>query len=205
MEQQPIDETQVMQNKVDRLKLLNLTSNIHSLTPPKDKNTPDENNVVLISALRVGPRLAEDLMMIEGKAIDPRTDKIVVITEPIMNIKGVWKLYMILKPLAEQTEWAAFAEAELPSRLTHYFEENLPYFTFWCEDYDLDQKNFNVIVNILQSYIDGAFHKSRHGKYINTVGRTYSEETMQKALGLDKNQTKDEGLFNKYNPFKGKK
>lgn len=196
--------TQQMQNKVDKLKLLNLTSNIHSLTPPKDKNSSEENNVVLVQALKVAPRLAEDILMLQGRVIDPKTMEIKQVTRPIMNLEGIWLFFRTCKPLATETEWAAFSEEELPARLIHYYEQSFPYFTFWYEDYDLDPRDFNVIETILQAYIDAAFHKARHGKYINTVGRTYSEDLLSKAINNDNQTKKDEG-FGKWNPFGRKK
>jgi hypothetical protein len=197
------EETQQLQNKVDKLKLLNLTSNIHSLTPPQKKDEPDQDNVALVSALRVSPRLAAAILDLQGRQYDPQRKEIVQVVEPIMNIKGIWDFISVCRVLAENTEWATYSEDEIPQRLTHYYECSLPYFTFWYDEYELNPRNFVIIENYLKVFIDSAFHKAKQGKYINTLGRTYSEDLLNKALSNEQQKKQKEGgEFSFLNPFK---
>jgi len=196
--------TQKLQNKVDKLKLLNLTSNIHNLTPPPQRPEDDSGReIALIKGLSVAPRIAAIFLEIRGLEYDEKTKMFVQVTEPIMNISGAYRFCKILKNLASETEWASYSEEEIPSRIIHYFEENIPYFTFWHEEYDLAERDFNYVITTLQSFIDSCFHKSKSGKYINTLGRTYGEDVLKKALETDNVKVrKDEGFLSKYNPFK---
>jgi len=121
-----------------------------------------------------------------------------------MNTLGAYRYCKILKQ-AEEIEWASYSEEEINSRIIHFFEENIPYFLFYGEDYDLSPKDFNYIITTLQVFIDTSFHKSKSGKYINTLGRTYDEGIMRRALDTEHMTKKqEEGFLSKYNPFKSK-
>lgn len=199
-------ETQEMQSKVDRLKLLNLTSNIHNLTPPRFQEDDGGRDIALVSALSVTPRLAELFLEIRGLEYDSKTKKLIQITRPIMNIEGAYRFCKLIKRLAQEIEWASYSEDELNSRIIHYYEENIPYFLFWHDDYDLRPSDFNYVISVMQNFIDTSFHKAKFGKYINTLGRTYGEDIMKRALdGQERSFKKEDGFLSKYNPFKSKR
>lgn len=201
------EETQKLQNKVDRLKLLNLTSNIHNLTPPQRQEDDGERDIALVKALSVTPRILSMFLKIRGLNYDPRSRQLIQVTTPIMNVDGAYRFCEVLKVISEETEWSSFSEEEIPQRIIHYFEINFPYFIFHAEKYDLDASDFNYIETTLQSFIDSAFHKAKSGKYINTLGRTYGEDIMKKALDTqgEKMNKSEEGFLSKYNPFKDRK
>ena len=196
--------TQKLQNKVDKLKLLNLTSNIHNLTPTQQKPDDSSRDIALVNVLSVYPRIVSLFLEIRGLEYDQKTKSFVQVTEPIMNFAGAYKLVQILKHIAQETEWASYGEEEINQRIIHYYEENLPYFTFYAEDYDLKPIDFNFVETVLKSFIDTSFHKSKSGKYINTLGRTYGEDVLKRALDTNTEQKskKSEGFLSKYNPFK---
>lgn len=197
------DTTQKLQNKVDKLKLLNLTSNIHNLTPPVKQNEDPEKDIALVRTLSSTPRLLSKFLEIRGMEWDPVEKKYIQIATPIMNVEGAYRFVKLLKQIAEETEWASYSEEEITSRIIHHFEVNIPYFTFWSEEYELDPRDFGYIINALQIFIDASFHKAKAGKYINTIGRTYDEGIMKRALETEGSKTKkDEGFLSKYNPFK---
>jgi hypothetical protein len=196
--------TQKLQNKVDKLKLLNLTSNIHNLTPPQKSEDDPTRDIQLVKALSVIPRIAMIFLEIRGLEYDVKTKQYVQVTEPIMNVLGAYRFCKVLKNIAQETEWASFSEDEINSRIIHHFEENIPYFLFWAEDYELNPRDFNYVISTLQSFIDSCFHKAKSGKYINTLGRTYGEDILKKALDTEGNisKKKEGGFLEKYNPFK---
>lgn len=198
MAEEQIDTTQQLQNKVDKLKLLNLTSNIHSLTPPQLQKDTAQDNVALVVALKVSPRLAEAVLFFQGR-IPTEKEGFIQITEPIMNIKGVWAFINgICRVIAENTEWATYSEEELPTRLVHYYEQNLPNFTFQKDLFGLKSENFNQIETYLQIFIDSAFHKAKQGKYINTLGRTYSEDLLNKALQTEQQKVQKQNIIERF-------
>lgn len=196
--------TQKLQNKVDKLKLLSLTSGIHNLTPPPQKEADGSRDIALVKALSVTPRVAEKFLEIRGIEYDPKTKQYVQITEPIMNMLGAYRFCKILK-MAQEIEWSSYSEDEINSRIIHFFEENIPYFLFWGDDYDLNPRDFNYIISTLQYFIDTSFHKAKSGKYINTLARTYGEDVLKRALDVGGATKKDEGMLAKYNPFKTRK
>lgn len=197
--------TQKLQNKVDKLKLLNLTSNIHNLTPPQQRDEDPNKDIALVRALSSSKRIQEKFLEIRGLEYDESSKKFIQITEPIMNLKGAYRLCKILK-MAEEIEWASYSEEEINSRIIHFYEENIVYFLFYYEEYELHPSDFNYVINTLQTFIDSCFHKSKSGKYINTLGRTYDEGVLKKALdtGGVQMQKGNEGFLGKLNPFKEK-
>lgn len=197
--------TQKIQNKVDNLKLLNLTNNIHRLTPPSQTEDDGQRDIALVKSLSVTPKVAQLFLEIRGLEFDPTTKKYIQVTDPIMNILGAYRFCKLLKNLTEQVEWASYSEDEIKPRIIHFFEENIPYFLFWAEDYNLNPRDFNYIITTLQAYVDSTFHKAKSGKYINTLGRTYDEGLLKRALDNDNpRQQKREGFLERMNPFKDK-
>lgn len=195
--------SQKLQNKVDRLKTVGLVSNIHNLTPPTQKTEDSSRDIALVGALSVTPRIQEKFLEIRGLEYDTKTKTYVQITEPIMNILGAYRFCKLLK-MAQEIEWASYDEEEIKARIIHFFEENIVYFLFWNEEYDLNPRDFNYVITTLQVFIDSSFHKSKSGKYINTLGRTYDEGTLRRALETDSSSRtkKEEGFLAKHNPFR---
>lgn len=195
--------TQQLQNKVDKLKLLNLTSNIHNLTPPNTKQDTADKDIALVSALSVSPRIAELFLEIRGLEYNFKARTLEVVTRPIMNIEGAYRFCKLIKRLSQEIEWSSYAEEEINSRIIHYFEEAIPYFLFNADRYELDSSDFIYVITVLQNFIDTSFHKAKSGKYINTLGRTYGEDILKKALDTEgiKNK-KEQSWLGKYNPFK---
>lgn len=198
------DITQQLQNRVDKLKLLNLTDNIKNLIPPQSKPDDSSRDIALVSVLSVSPRIKEKFLEIRGLEYDEVSKSLIQITEPIMNILGAYRFCKILK-LAEEVEWSSYPEEEINKRIIHFFEENIPYFLFWAEEYDLAPRDFGYVITTLQIFIDTSFHKSRSGKYINTLGRTYGEDVLKRALDVDAPRKQDENFLQKVNPFRNRK
>jgi len=198
--------TQKLQNKVDKLKLLNLTNNIHNLTPMENREDDSSREIALVNVLSVSRRVKEKFLEIRGLEYEPMEKKLIQVTEPIMNLLGAYR-YCKLLQMAEEIEWASYAEEEINKRIIHFYEENIPYFLFWADEYELEEKDFYYVINTLQTFIDTSFHKSKSGKFINTLGRTYGEDVLKKALDTGATETKKEreGFLSKYNPFKDMK
>ena len=199
------DTTQILQNKVDKLKLLGLTDNLKNIIPGNQNIDDPNRDIALVRVLSVSDRIKEKFLEIRGIEYNPRTKEFTQMTEPIMNILGAYRFCKVLKQ-AEEIEWASYSEEEIPQRIIHFFEENIYTFLFWADDYELSSRDFNYIITTLQVFIDTSFHKSKSGKYINTLGRTYGEDVLKKALDTGEAAKKEEakGFLSKYNPFKEK-
>jgi hypothetical protein len=197
--------TQQLQNKVDKLKLLNLAQNIHNLTPPSQQQEDPARDIALVNALSAHPRIQRKILEIRGLEYNKKKKEFEQVAEPRMNIDGAKLIADILTTIAEEIEWASYSEEEIPQRIIHFYEENIPYILFYHEDYDLSPKYFGYIINMLQVFIDSSFHKAKSGKYINTLGRTYDEGTLRRALDTNAPMSKkQEGVLAKHNPFRNR-
>jgi hypothetical protein len=200
-------QTQRLQNKVDKLKTTQLLRDLpsHHLTPPNPKDDDPTRDIALVNVLSVSKRVQDKFIEIRGLLYDDKKKMFVQIRKAIMNSDGAFKFCCTLRS-AEEIEWASYTEEELPQRLIHFFEENIPYFLFSpYDEYNLEPNDYDYVINNMQIFIDTSFHKARQGKFINTLGRTYGEDVLRKALDTsDSNQSKKKegGFMEKYNPFK---
>lgn len=195
--------TQIMQDKADKLKLLNLAKNIHNLTPPLRQEEDGSKDIALIKSLSAHPRIQAKIMEIRGLEYDFGQKVFVQVVEPRMNYKGAKVVADILRSIAEETEWSSYSEEEINPRIIHYYEEVLPYITFFAEEYELKTMYIGYISSMIKVFIDSSFHKAKSGKYINTLGRTYDEGILKRALETDpKTNKKEEGFLSRMNPFR---
>jgi len=175
-------ETQ-LQGKVDKLKTLSLLNNLHNLSPP-NKTEGSMNEIMVIEALKVTPRLQEIYLEIRGMA-EGKKGELVQVSKPIMNAHGAFKLVKIIQHIAEEVEYANYDEDEIPGRIVMYYNINYPYFTLWCKDYGLNPMDFNYVSTTLLSFIDSAFHKAKHGHFSRILTKTYAEKTLDKAISRE--------------------
>jgi hypothetical protein len=198
-----LDETQQLQNKVDRLKTLNLATNIHNLTPPQKREEADESNIAIIKALDSYPRIQEIYLEAQGLFFDPKLKKLVRIAHPYMNKNGAKKLVAELLKIA-LADWSNFGEEEIPAYLNHFFKLIYPKFTIWHEYYDLEPRDFDYVEVTIQMFLLSSFYKAKGGKLLNVLGKTYSEDLLGRVMNIDKNSqtAKREGFLDKLNPFK---
>jgi hypothetical protein len=200
-----MDETNIdkLTRLVDKAKALSVVSNVHSMTPPQKEPDNPSNQVAIIDALRAAPRVLSIYFRLRGQMYNPDTKEIVQISTPIMNERGALKFVGIVMGIAEEIEWSNFGEDEINPRIMKYYEDNYPYFTFWHGDYDLDTSDFNIVGSLLMAAIDGTFHKSKNAKYLNVVGRVYSEDMLGKVLtSTEDNKKKRMNIIDRLNPFK---
>jgi len=198
-------ESQKLQNKVDKIKTLGLLSQTHNLTPPNSEYEDPSRDIALVNSLSSAPRIQAIYLEIRGLELDAKGKNYIQVVKPIMNVDGAYRFCKVFKTLAQETEWASFSEEEINSRIVFYFEENYPYFTFNHIKFELDPMDFFYIATTMQIIIDASFHKAKSGKYINTLGRTYDEGTIRRALETNSPNSqnkKDNGFLSKYNPFR---
>lgn len=179
-EQQPKTETEILQSKVDKLKALSLLNNVHNLSPSQNKQEFEGNQIEIVKALSSEPRLLEIFLEAQGKIFDPSAKQTIDISEPIMNVKGAWKLVTVCKKIAQEAEWSNFESEKVPDYIVHFYESNYPYFTLWHEEYALDPRDFNYISTTLQMFILASFYKGKSGKFLNVISKTYSEDLLGK-------------------------
>lgn len=195
-----------LQEKVDKVKAIGLLNNIHNLSPPIAKSNDAENSIAVINSLKVTPRLIEVFLEIMGLMYIEEQKKYIQVSKPIMNLNGAFRFIKIVKHISEEIEWSNFKEDEIDARILKYFETIYPSFTFYHEDYDLDPADFAYIESTLMTFIDSSFHKSKSAKYLNVVGKTYSEDFLAKAVGDgSKTSIPIESPLSKLNPWRKKR
>lgn|SRR3990167_6831960 len=190
-----------LQAKVDKVKAISFLNNAHNLTPPNQSKQDDKNEIAIINALKVDNRLKTLFLEARGQIFDEDTKEIRQISKPYMNVDGAWRLVQVCKKIAEEAEWSNFEADNIPAYVEHFYRENLPYFTFWHEDYGLEKKDFNFVMTTLKMFILASFYKGKNAKYLNTLRGVYSEDFLGKALKTDDNK-KRESFLEKLNPLR---
>jgi hypothetical protein len=191
--------TQRLQNKVDKMKTLSMASNIHNLTPPIKKEDETQTQITIIESLKAKPRLKELFLRAQGLMYDDKEKRVIRVSKPKMNVEGAAKLVDVCTVIAEEAEWGNFDEEQIPGMMRHFFNINYPNFTFWHKKYELDRMDFNFVETTLQMFIVSSFSKGKRGKYINLLGKTYSEEFLGKILAdAEKKEKERRG----WNPFR---
>lgn len=196
------EEAEQLQDVVDKAKTYNLLNNIHNLTPPKQMQD-EGTNIELIKALDSYPKIQSIYLEAQGMIWSKDKKQAIQITNPYMNSHGARKLVSILLKFS-QAEWSNISEDFIGPYQDHFFRETFPHFTFWSEEYGLSPRDFDYVKVTLQMFILSAFSKGKSGKMLNLLGRTYSEDSIQRIMsgGQDQNKKKKEGFLDKYNPFK---
>ena len=204
MVEEQIDETQHLQNIVDKSKTLATISNIHNLTPPQKRVETDENQIAIIKALDSYPRIQEIYLEAQGLMFDEKKKELIKISEPYMNRNGAKKLVAELLKIA-LADWSNFSEENIPAYLNHFFKAIYPKFTIWHEYYDLEPRDFDYVEVTVQMFLLSSFYKAKGGKLLNVLGKTYSEDLLGRVMNIDKggqNVRKEGGFLDKLNPFR---
>lgn len=198
-----LDETQRLQNTVDKAKTLSLVSNVHNLTPPKKSAVDDSNQIAIIKALDSYPRIQEIYLEAQGLMWDTKKKESVKISEPYMNEQGANKLVAELKKII-LADWSNFPEEMIPKMLDSFYREIYPKFTIWHEYYELEPKDFEYVSVTIKMFLLSSFYKAKGGKLLNVLGKTYSEDLLGRVMNVNKDQQnmKREGFLDKLNPFK---
>jgi hypothetical protein len=195
------EETEKLQGIVDKAKTYSLLNNIHNLTPPKQQQD-EEVNIELIKALDSHPKIQEIYLEAQGMIYDKKQKEAIQINNPYMNSHGARKLVSILLKFS-QADWSNISEEYIGPYQDHFFRETYPHFTFWYDVYDLKPKDFDYVKVTLQMFLLSSFSKGKSGKMLNLLGRTYSEDSIQRIMGGQFQQSKKkEGFLEKHNPFK---
>ncbi len=197
---EPIDETQKLQNIVDRAKTYALGK--QSLTPPPQKPEDEGLQIAIIRSLAFSPDKARDIFY-ELTGTEVIKNKLVVIDpNPIMNLLGGKRFLLDLKSISE-VDFSYLKEDDVGELMAHFFEEIWPYYTANRIRYNIHQMDMGHIKVKLQSFILSCFNKGKSAKLLNVVGRTFSEEWGSKMLGGDSSkQNKREGFLERINPLK---
>ena len=177
-----------LQKVVDKVKTINLVGNAHNLTPPQQQ-IDRSGDIMIVEVLKSEPRLAEIYLQIRGEIVDSK-NKIIQVSQPIMNNQGAILLMNMLKNISRETEWATFGEEEIGPRVIWHYSEIVPRFTLDCQRYELNPADFHYLHTTVLSFIDSSFHKAKNGYYGNIIKRTYSEDLLGKAVKNEEAKTK---------------
>ena len=195
-----IDETQKLQNIVDKSKTYALAK--QSLTPPPPTQAEEGLQIAIIRSLAFSPEKAREIFHdMTGTQLEKGKLKIID-PDPIMNLLGGKRFLFDLKSIAEAS-FSYFKEEDVGDLQAHFFEEQWPY--YWANRirYNINSMDMGHLKTKLQMFIIVCFNQGKSAKLLNTVGRTFSEEWGSKMLGGDPSkQNKREGFLERINPLK---
>lgn len=174
-----------IQQKVDIAKGLAVISNVHKIIPPNNNKQDEIEDIRIIESLKVSPRLEALYLELRG-LIKTESGEIIQYSEPIMNEKGSFKMITELKHIAEETEWANYKEDKIAGRILFHYNNILPAFYNWMEEYELHPRNLDYVQTTLFVYIDASFHKAINGTYARLISKVYNEDFLGKVMNPDK-------------------
>lgn len=188
-----MDEIEDIKKKVEKLKALSLTDNVHKLTPPTKFEDPNQS-IAIVEALKADKLIVRLQIELQGLMYDHFSKKWVHYRNPVMNRLGIGNLIVTIQTIAETIEFSYFDKDEIPKYAKFLFRLNYPYFTVYHKEYELDRKDFNLVGSILFSYIVSALMKAKGAGHRNVVRGTYSEDLLGKLT--KESQPEKRGLSN---------
>lgn len=194
----------IVDQRTKSLKELSLVRNIHNLNPNLNDNN-QQDGVAIVNAIKSSPIIQEAAMELEGYYYDPITRKVIKTRDAVMNKQGIANFITTISNISKNFEFSSLKEKEIPKLVKHLFRLNYPYYTIYHQDYKLDRKDFNLIANLLVSFILASTKKAQGSGHRNVIRGTYSEDLLGKYVGGGMgNLSEDKNKFNlKYlNPFK---
>lgn len=177
----PEEDTQKMQNKVDKLKTLSLANNIHNLSPPSNPNS-QIHDVAIVEALKADRHIQKAILQLKGYMFDPLKNVYAPYRRPVMNELGIGNFIQTIQNIGDTIEFSNFKEDDIPKFAIYLFEYNYPYFTIYYRDYELSREDFNLVSTILIDYILTSLYKAKGGGHRNVVRGTYSEDLLGKVV-----------------------
>ena len=184
------EEEEELQKRINKLKTLSLTDNVHRLNPPSQAISNE--GIAIVEALKVDQLIMKLQIELQGMMYDYLSKEWVNYRTPIMNQLGIGNLILTIQTIAESIEFSYFDKDEIPKYAKFLFRLNYPYFTIYYKEYELDRKDFNLIGSILFTYIISALMKAKGAGHRNVVRGTYSEDLLGR---LTKDSQQKEGGF----------
>lgn len=196
--------TSPSQKKFENVKNLSMFQNLHNLTPPL-ASEEERGSVTIVNALKGEQHIIKSIMQLKGYMLNPLNGNWEVYRNPVMNELGIGNFIAVTSNIAETIEYSSIHEDDIPKFVIHFFKINYPYFTIYYEEYGLSKSDFNLVSSVLFAFILSAFSKAKGGKFVNVVGRTFSEDVLGKLVSNQNNEKKPSGFMSvlaKLNPMK---
>lgn len=196
-----------LDKRTKQLKELSLVRNIHNLNPNLNDNS-EKDGVAIINALKSSSLVQDATMELEGFYFDSVTRKIVKVRKPVMNKLGVANFISSIGNISKNYEFSNLKEKEIPKLANYYFRTNYPYFTVYHKEYELDRRDFNLVANLLLTFILASLKKAQGSGHRNVVRGTYSEDLLGKYVGAGmgtQNEDSNKFKLSYLNPFKKSK
>ena len=163
--------------QVKNLKTLSLVNNIHSLTPQMQPQKA-EDGVAIINALKSDSQIKEVYLQLKGYFFSPFEKTYIEFRKPVMNDLGIGNFLTVIGNIAKSIEFSSFREQDVGKLAVHLIRMNYPYFTIYAAEYDLDKKDFNLVYDLLFTFIVSSFNKAKGSGHRNVVRGTYSEDLL---------------------------
>ncbi|MFO7916224.1 MAG: hypothetical protein R6U43_11125 [Candidatus Krumholzibacteriales bacterium] len=157
--------------------------------PPREDINKEEE-LGIIRGLDVNKDINEIILELQGQIFftDPQTNKqrLVLKTEPIMNSIGIQNFITSLKSISKKVvTFSNYSADEVNPRIKAFVYRNYTHFLAHSDEFELQEKHYNLIMNYLFAFADGAYHKAKGAGDRNVIRATYSEDLLMKQAGIN--------------------
>lgn len=184
MEEEDVSQYQEDNSAINKYGLVNSVASeqnnsLPSLNIPEDNKEPAE--VGIIKALSFKDDLQEFRYVLEGKERNEITGIWEKKHKSIMNAWGIKNIMTALRIATSKiVTQSNYAEDKIPKLTMLYYSKNSPHYKLYAKDFELDEKDFNIVDTALWVFSYAAFSKGKGAGDRNTVRGVYSEDTISK-------------------------
>lgn len=162
-------------------------------SPQTESNEEREQQVSIIKGLSTENDLMKIELRLRGYRYDFFKRQLIQSRQPIMNDYGIGNFMASMQALGDLANFSNYDEKEIPKLVVLFFEDNYPDFVVYADEFELNQKDMNVIKSILKFYALSVLKNAKNAGHRNVVRGTLSESVLNKALGRDDQQQKKKG------------
>lgn len=152
------------------------------------------NEVSIIKGLSAENQLQTIYLRLKGYNFDSLLGQWKKTRKPIMNELGIGNFMATLQGISDNVNFSNFDDKLVLKLSLLFFSDNYPHFTTYFKEFELDEKDFNIIKTILQFWALSVLSNAKGAGHRNVVRGTLSEGILARALGGGEVKEK-KGLF----------
>lgn len=138
-----------------------------------------EETISIIKNLGADDHLKKVWYRVNGYDFDYIKQSWVKKSKPIMNEDGIRNL-MINTEFALRMDFSNMHEDDIPKVVLHYFKTHYAHFCIYAKDFELLNKNKNIVQAACWLPIYIAARNAKGAGHRNVIRATFSEEALQK-------------------------
>jgi hypothetical protein len=158
--------------------------------PTPESHEEKENQINIIKGLSTENDLVKIELRLRGYSYSYFRAKWVQVRKPIMNDFGIGNFMACLQALGDLANFSNYNEKDIPKFVILFFEDNYPTFIIYANEFELNEKDFNVVNSILKFYALSVLTNAKNAGHRNVVRGTLSENLLQRAFGSGESEKK---------------